>query len=126
MVYVDTNIVLRYVLQDNLELSEKATHIISNNRVICLNSVLYEVIHVMKSVYKIERHAIADELHGLFLDNILASDDTLLTLKALSIFKQTSMDFIDCLLIARHILYQDTIYSFDKKLNNYILRHNSH
>lgn len=124
MIYVDTNIILRYVLQDNLELSQKATDIISNNRAICLNSVLYEVIHVMKSVYKIERADIADEFYGLFSDKILLSDDIEVTLKTLTIFKETSIDFIDCLLIAEYIVNNRQIHSFDKKLNNYIKRLN--
>ncbi len=32
------------------------------------------------------------------------------------------MDFIDCLLIAEHIINGTPIQSFDKKLNNYIAR----
>jgi len=37
--------------------------------------------------------------------------------EALTIFADTSLDFVDCILIARHRVLGDTIESFDKKLN---------
>lgn len=120
MLLIDTNILLRYLLQDHAELSEKASEIIANHDVICLNSVVYEAIHVMKSVYQIDRIQIANELYGLFADHILLSENEAIILKTLMIFKETSLDFIDCLLIAKHIIDGEQIMSFDKKLNNYI------
>ena len=120
---IDTNIIIRYLLQDHDELSLKASDIIINNHVICLHAVIYEVIHVFLSIYKIDRLEIADLLTALFVDDVIGSEDKSVMLKALNIFKETSMDFIDCLLIARYIVYEDSIRSFDRKLNNYIMRH---
>lgn len=122
MLLIDTNILLRYLLQDHAEPSEKANEIIANNEVLCLYSVIYEVIHVMRSVYQIERNMIANELHDLFADDILFSENKDVILKTLTIFKETPLDFIDCLLIAKHIIHGDEILSFDKKLNNDIKR----
>lgn len=113
---IDTNILLRYLLQDHAELSEKANEIIANHDVMCLDSVVYEAIHVMKSVYQIERNVIADELSALFADNILFSENKDVILKTLAIFQETSLDFIDCLLIAKHLIYGEEIVSFDKKI----------
>ena len=123
MLLIDTNILLRYILKDNESLTDKATDIISCNKVVCLNAVIYEVVHVLSKVYGIPRIEIADELLGLIQDEIIFTDDKLLSLQTLMIFKETSMDFIDCLLIARHMIYKDSVQSFDKKLNNYIIRH---
>lgn len=123
MVLIDTNILLRYVLQDHPELSPKASQIIADNTVTCLNSVIYEAIHVMQNVYNIDRLSVADELLALFADDIMESDDKALSLKALTIFKDTKMDFMDCLLLAYNLLYQYPIFSFDKKVNNYLKRH---
>ena len=120
---IDTNIIIRYLLSDHDELSPKANDIIINNHVIYLHAVIYEVIHVLYSVYKMDRVAISDLLTALFIDEIIDSEDRSVVLKALSVFKETSMDFIDCLLIARHMIYKDSVQSFDKKLNNYIIRH---
>lgn len=122
MVLIDTNILLRYLLQDHAELSPKATDIIVNHQVVCLHAVVYEVIHVLKSVYQMERVNIAELLSALFTQNVIDSEDKTVILQALSVFRETSMDFIDCLLIAKHMIHQYQIQSFDKKLNNYIAR----
>lgn len=37
--------------------------------------------------------------------------------EALSLFSETSLDFVDCILIARHRILGEEIVSFDKKLN---------
>lgn len=37
--------------------------------------------------------------------------------EALSLFAETSLDFVDCILIARHRILGEEIASFDKKLN---------
>ncbi|WLF84764.1 PIN domain-containing protein [Moraxella sp. ZY210820] len=120
--FIDTNILLRYILKDNLELAEQASCIISENKTICLNAVVYEAIHVMKNVYHIERTHIADELYGLFEDDIIGSENKKVILKTLTIFKETSLDFIDCLLIAEYMIHGTAVASFDKKLKNYIKR----
>ncbi|STZ09251.1 Predicted nucleic acid-binding protein, contains PIN domain [Moraxella caprae] len=124
MVLIDTNIVLRFLLQDHETLSQKAKDIIDNHRAICLNAVTYEAIHVLQSMYKIDRVLIADKLSILFEKSIIESENTQVTIKALTIFKETSLDFMDCLLLAYHIIDNDTIYSFDKKVNNYLKRVN--
>lgn len=85
--------------------------------------MIYEAIHVLSKIYGVPRIEIADELLGLIQDEIIFTDDKMLSLQTLTIFKETSMDFIDCLLIARHMIYKDSVQSFDKKLKNYIARH---
>lgn len=119
---IDTNILLRYLLQDHAELSPKATDIIVNHQVVCLHAAVYEVFHVLKGVYQMERVNIAELLSALFTQNIIDSEDKAVVLQASSVFRETSMDFIDCLLIAKHMIHQYQIQSFDKKLNNYIAR----
>ena len=71
MVLIDTNILLRFILQDHAELSKKANQIIADNRVTCLNSVVYEAIHVLQNVYGIDRLIVANEIQLLFIDDII-------------------------------------------------------
>lgn len=85
--------------------------------------MVYEVIHVLKSVYQMQRTAeIADLLWMLFDNDVIGSENKKVILKSLQVFKETSMDFIDCLLIAKYIVNGTMIKSFDKKLGNYIKR----
>lgn len=50
MVIVDTNIILRYLLQDNEELSKKAIEIIDNNKIFIPTEVIVEASYVLKKV----------------------------------------------------------------------------
>lgn len=117
---IDTNILLRYILQDHADLSCQATKIIVENKAVCLNEVVYESIHVLIKVYEIDRVTVATTLSELFEKQVIESPDTELTKKALQVFKETKLDFVDCLLIAHQSLYQTKIKSFDKKMNRYL------
>lgn len=119
---IDTNVILRFLLQDNLELSAKATEIIINKQTYCLDAVICEVVYVLSGVYKMDRVEIADLLFKIFDNDIIGSENKPIILKTLSIFKETKMDFVDCLLIANHLVNHNPIFTFDKKANNYIKR----
>lgn len=69
-------------------MSEEAKKIIEDGA-FTLPEVLAEVVFVLKGVYKVERTEIA----------------------------KTLIDFLDCVLIARHRILGDEVVSFDKKLN---------
>lgn len=66
-------------------------------------------------MYKIERDAIGRTLIE-FLDEVTVENQEAVC-EALSLFSETSLDFVDCILIARHRVLGDEIASFDKKLN---------
>ena len=52
-----------------------------------------------------------------FLDEISIENQETVC-EALSLFSETSLDFVDCVLIARHRILGDEVVSFDKKLSN--------
>lgn len=66
-------------------------------------------------MYKIERDAIGRTLIE-FLDEVTVENQEAVC-EALSLFSETSLDYVDCILIARHRVLGDEIASFDKKLN---------
>lgn len=125
MTLIDTNILLRFLLQDHDVLSRQANEIIDKHDVVCLNSVIYEVIHVLQSVYQIERKIIADNLLILLKDDIILGENKAVIIQALQVYQETSLDFIDCLLIAYRLIDNHDILSFDKKLINYLKRHDA-
>lgn len=111
---IDANIILRYLLNDNPEMSEKAKEII-NDGAFTIPEVMAEVIYVLKGVYKVERQEISDVLQE-FLKEIKIENYEVMR-EALQIFKDTSLDFVDCILIARNRILKNEVVSFDKKLN---------
>lgn len=62
MVILDANVILRYLLNDNQEMAERADHLIQTEDVSVTIEVMAEVIYVLKGVYKVDRERIADTL----------------------------------------------------------------
>ncbi len=111
---IDANVILRYLLGDHQEMSEKARDTIEQGA-FTLPEVMAEVVYVLTGVYKISRQEIAKTLIE-FLDEIFMEHKEVLC-EALLIFADTSLDFVDCILIARYRIYGEDVFSFDRKLN---------
>jgi len=55
MILIDTNIILRYLLNDDKKLNKKASEIIDINDVFITNEVIFEVCYVLHKIYKIDK-----------------------------------------------------------------------
>lgn len=77
--------------------------------------VLAEVVYVLLKVYHVERQEISKVLI-IFL-NLIEINRKDIMIKALEIFADTNLDFVDCILIAYNKTDSVEIFSFDKKLN---------
>lgn len=111
---IDANVVLRYLLGDHPQMSEKARQVIEEGA-FTLPEVIAEVVYVLKGVYDIDRVEIGRTIID-FLDEVAVENQETVC-EALSLFSETSLDFVDCILIARHRILDEEIVSFDKKLN---------
>lgn len=119
---VDANIILRYLLNDNEDLASKAAGIIDNIPVLIPNEILIEVVYVLEKVYKVERMAIYEAIIELLsYDNIAVADKDVIE-TALDLYRTIKFDIVDTLLFAYHKISQHTIYTFDEKLEKYILK----
>ena len=113
MIRVDANIILRFFLADNEEMFKKSKEILRNN-VYISNEILAEVIYVLEKFYKVERNVIFDRLYKLMVLKNVFNFDKQFVLKALEIYNEIKLDFVDCLLCAYSEV--DEIKTFDKKL----------
>lgn len=121
MIIVDTNIIMRHLLNDDKEQSLKLLELLENDEVIIINEVLFECIYVLNKVYKLNRTEISLLLSQLLITQNIKSNSDLL-LKSLKIYQDTSLDFVDCLLISYNQLNNYQVVTFDKKLNNFLER----
>ncbi len=119
---IDTNIILRYSLQDNEKLSKQTTDLIDNNIVYTTTEVIAEVCYVLAKVYQMPRVEIAEELLYLFQDDIICHQDKPFIITAIKVYQKTSLDFVDCAMIAYYQSSNYQVSSFDKKINNHIRR----
>lgn len=129
---IDTNFVLRYLLLDNDHQSREAQRFFEevkagSVKAILEQSVFTEIIFVLSSVYRVPRGEIALIIGNFLLYKgiVLQSKDAIL--KALEIFIHSSLHIVDCLVIAKSIVENYEIKSFDKELlkcSNKLFRHN--
>ena len=117
----DTNILVRYLTGDDAKAAAKATEIIRNG-VEVIPETIPEVLYVLTSnvLYAIPRLNAAEAVIDL-LDDI-SIDREIIIRKALNIYGETRLDYVDCLLIAEGLSADTEIVSFDRKLLNELQR----
>ncbi|MBR4247503.1 MAG: PIN domain-containing protein [Treponema sp.] len=120
MVYADANIIVRYIINDDESMAAKADDAINSGVVFVLPEVFAEVTYVLTKVYQIDRISVADSMLEL-LDYVSTSVPIIME-NALEYYRETKLDFVDCILAAYRIIGSKEILSFDKKLNNFISR----
>lgn len=118
MKYVDTNILIRFIIDDNKELADIAEHILKTNECYVLPEVIPEAVYVLNKVYKFNRKDIANAL--LQLLPLVVVKDVRLTRLALNYFAELNFDYVDCILLARNKLYGHQVATLDKKLEKAI------
>ena len=113
---VDANIILRYLLDDDPQLTAQAPRILERGTVHAPFEVLAEVVYVMQGVYGVPRSEISSTL-GIFvtLPNI-TTNNSMVLVEALGLYAENGFDFVDALLCAYHRVEGHVIETFDKKL----------
>ena len=111
---LDTNMILRYLLNDNQEMADKTEQYLNFGNVSVTIEVIAEVVYVLKGVYSMDRDIIADTIKG-FLELVSCHEMDVLSL-ALDTYAERKLDFVDCVLYGYHAERGIEIATFDKKL----------
>ncbi len=121
MLGIDTNVLVRYIAQDDAAQSARATRCIENECSAAVPGyvglvVLVEVIWVSESCYQADRATIADIVRRLLGIKQLMIQNAEVVWKALHLFEAGKADFADCL-IARgaHAQGCKHVVTFDKQ-----------
>lgn len=102
MIGLDTNVIVRYIMQDDKKQSPKATALVESLSVdapgfISIVSVV-EIVWVLSAAYGLKREQLAQALEALLRTKEIVVDRADHVLKALRMFKAGSADFTDCLI----------------------------
>jgi predicted nucleic-acid-binding protein len=133
MIAIDTNVLLRYLLQDDVKQASKATQLILGTETVLITDVvLTEIIWTLKGKrYNLSKEHIIDVVHALFAEPNLTFEDGQAVWGALKDYtnakliksggKTKQADFPDALIVnkAKRLgqLNKDevlTVYTFDK------------
>jgi uncharacterized protein len=116
MISLDTNVVLRFLLDDVPEQTKKATEIITNNKVYVTDVVAVEVIYVLEKVIELSRQDIT-KLVTSFLGFSNVVHNPYFLLSAIGLYEHhTSLSIVDCYASAEAEAYKNNLVTFDKRL----------
>lgn len=121
MIGLDTNVLVRYLAQDDKAQSAKANHffetrLTDKNPGYINHIVLIETIWVLESCYDASKQALIKVVQQLASTMQLLLQDSELVLKALRLYESSNVDFSDALLaIVNKQNACETTVTFDKK-----------
>lgn len=117
----DTNVILRYLLEDEPRLYKKASEFfemvrLGEEKAVILESVLVECIYVLIKFYKIPKEEVTDKLKGLLQYKGIVNEDKRELIDSINIFNEKNLGIVDCILCAKAKTPNKTLFTFDEKL----------
>ena len=118
---LDTNAVLRYLLDDDHDSYYKVMDTIKENECYLIIPVVQEAVFVLEGYYGVPREQIRNSFVQMKDSVIIPDEDTYL--KVFDYYCETpKLDFVDCLLGAYHSTLGIDIFTFDKDLQKKLLK----
>ena len=116
---LDTNVVLRYLLEDLQDQADAAADAIACGAEV-RPEIISECVYVLSGLYEVPRDLIVESL--TFVLDEVACPRKAVVLSALGLYRASKLDFPDCLLAAEHDVESIDVLTFDKDLNKLIHR----
>ncbi|TSC88242.1 MAG: putative nucleic-acid-binding protein, contains PIN domain [Microgenomates group bacterium Gr01-1014_7] len=119
MKLLDANLILRFLLKDDVKQFQKAKSILENSEenLYLSDMIIAEVVWVLISFYKFNREDIIEKIYNLLNLNSIYSNKSLF-IRTLYFYRNFNIDFIDAYLAAYCESEKlEAIYSFDKGLD---------
>lgn len=115
---VDTNVILRYLLDDHQVFSPKAKAFIlrvsqGKHKVEIPAVVIVECIYVLEKFYGVPRNELVESISGILNFTGIVNQDRSEILEALLKYETSNTDIVDCILAA-HSSTEKVVVSFDK------------
>lgn len=121
-VLIDANVTLRYLLDDNEDMSLTAEHIIDGGAWTTPECIA-EVTYVLEKYYGLSRYEISWALGIIDIKIDIIPQD--IVGRAIKEYEETKLDFVDCMLVAYATAGAERVFTFDKGIRKRIsaLRH---
>ena len=121
---VDTNIIVRYLVQDHEKHAKAAGRLLEacdrgELVIVVLPAVLAECVFVLESFYEHPRADIASVLSRLVSSPGIEISEVAIHLDALDRYKRTKIHFVDCLIAATAAAENVAVASFDQDFRKF-------
>ncbi|MBI2338484.1 PIN domain-containing protein [Candidatus Daviesbacteria bacterium] len=116
---LDTNLIIRFLVNDNPKKVSRVEKLLSdkNNTNILLDTIVAEIIWVLSSYYSLKKSEVIEKISALIhLDSI--DCNAALINKALSVWEENNVSYIDSYLVAVAKLGNIPLFSYDDKLKS--------
>ena len=117
MTILDTNTILRCILQDDKETAALVNKRMADDECLIPPEVVAEIVFVLLKVYRLDREKIVQSVSALLSHKNVRVPHKGVVETALRYFGDTTLDFVDCLMIGYAIVEGHRVFTFDKKLN---------
>ncbi len=111
---IDETVIMRYLLDDDRKLSKLACEVIGTGEALTYPEIFARVAVSLRDVYGVPRSLIGAALVDLLDDITVAEEDVVRY--ASRLFGTTTLDYVDCLLVARNALRGLHVVSLDKAM----------
>lgn len=116
-VYADSNIIIRFLIEDDPDKANSVLDFLKNNNVILPDLIVAEIFYVLKSNYKVKKSKICDQITDLLRnDHVKCNKDLLI--KTLERLKKGNIDFPDAYLATLSEIDNKQVLSYDKDLDS--------
>lgn len=114
---LDTNVLVRFLVGDSPRQKITARHLFeksSENGLQIPDVIIFEIVHVLQSFYRLEKQEIIEKL-SLLISFDKFKVNRKLVAKTLDLFQEHQISFVDAYLAARVLLSKNSmVYTFDK------------
>ena len=118
---IDTNLIVRYLVNDQPAHYKKARDFfdfvkLGKIKAILEQTVFTETIFVLDKIYEIPKDKISETLSELLSYKGIYNHEKEVLLNSLTIYSNTNLHIVDCIILAKAKLQGLTIQSFDQEL----------
>jgi predicted nucleic-acid-binding protein len=122
---VDTNLIVRYLIQDHEKHAKAAGKLFDacdrgDVVIVVLSAVLAECVFVLESFYRHPRPDIASTLRRLISSPGVEIKDVAVHLDALNRYQRTKAHFVDCLIAATAVAHNVPVSTFDQDFRKFV------
>ncbi len=127
ILYTDTNVFLRFLLQDNLkqaEVVEKKIILAKKGEIemYCVSETIPELVYVLFKVYKVSRDEVAKYINVIIKTPYFNVEQRDIWIQVMKIYPQVNIDVVDIFLAVKAKNNAGEVFSFDhdfKKLSKF-------
>lgn len=99
--FVDTNILVRHLTGDPLEMAARATaYLEAETELLVADLIVAETVYVLESFYEAPRQQVAEAIRSLLAFGSVGTVDPALLLRAVEVYETDRLDFAEAYLVA--------------------------